>query len=599
MRAVHQHRLVAHRCPRSSPAASERGCALPRLRCRADRAACCPALSREIRQACHPTWSRHFVVPRLTHIVAVSGANVAIVLGAALAVARQLGARRRAQALVGVLTIVAFVIVARPQASMLRAAAMGLVAVLALATGRRRRALPALCAAVLCLIYVDPTLSRSVGFALSVVATGALLVLAPPLRTRMATRMPGWLADALAVPTAATIACAPLIASISGQVSLASIPANLLAEPAVAPATILGVVTAGLAQVSVGAAQLVARVAGVPCWWLVFVARTFARLPGAAVPWPRGARGSLALALLIVAAALLVEMRRIRVARRWLGVAVRLVTVVGVIAGGFAIGNRLSPHTWPPRDWVLAACDVGQGEAVVARSAPGAAVLVDTGPSPPALDQCLIALGVQSLASIVLTGGSSSAIGGLPGALHARTVGDIDGGTELAADAAARVSGWASATHVAAAAAIPGVAHVVGNLRWQVLAEFASARVVVLSVAGLTVLVAGDLDTDDEAALASQVHSLNTDVLVVPRHGAAQDVGFLRAVRPRIAIVSVGRGNSQHDPSAAVLKTLSEVAGRAGRVVRTDEHGDIAISASARGLQVVTRLGSHEIAARH
>jgi competence protein ComEC len=535
----------------------------------------------------------------LTHIVAVSGANVAIVLGAALAVARQLGARRRAQALVGVLTIVAFVVVARPQASVLRAAAMGLVAVLALATGRRRRALPAMCAAVLCLIYVDPTLSRSVGFALSVVATGALLVLAPPLRTRMATRMPGWLADALAVPTAATIACAPLIASISGQVSLASIPANLLAEPAVAPATILGVVTAGLAQVSVGAAQLVARVAGVPCWWLVFVARTFARLPGAAVPWPRGARGSLALALLIVAAALLVEMRRIRVARRWLGVAVRLVTVVGVIAGGFAIGNRLSPHTWPPRDWVLAACDVGQGEAVVARSAPGAAVLVDTGPSPPALDQCLIALGVQSLASIVLTGGSSSAIGGLPGALHARTVGDIDGGTELAADAAARVSGWASATHVAAAAAIPGVAHVVGNLRWQVLAEFASARVVVLSVAGLTVLVAGDLDTDDEAALASQVHSLNTDVLVVPRHGAAQDVGFLRAVRPRIAIVSVGRGNSQHDPSAAVLKTLSEVAGRAGRVVRTDEHGDIAISASARGLQVVTRLGSHEIAARH
>src|SRR5450755_2228542 len=335
MRAVHQHRLVAHRCPRSSPAASERGCALPRLRCRADRAACCPALSREIRQACHPTWSRHFVVPRLTHIVAVSGANVAIVLGAALAVARQFGARRRVQALVGVLTIVGFVVVARPQASVLRAAAMGLVAVLALATGRRRRALPALCAAVLCLIYVDPTLSRSVGFALSVVATGALLVLAPPLRARMSTRLPGWLADALAVPTAATLACAPLIASISGQISLASIPANLLAEPAVAPATVLGVVTAGLAQISMGAAQLVARVDGMPCAWLVFVARTFARLPGAAVPWPRGARGSLALALLIVAAALLVEMRRIRVARRWLGVALRLVTVVGVIAGGF------------------------------------------------------------------------------------------------------------------------------------------------------------------------------------------------------------------------------------------------------------------------
>ncbi|HEY0870933.1 MAG TPA: ComEC/Rec2 family competence protein, partial [Acidothermaceae bacterium] len=517
----------------------------------------------------------------LTHIVAVSGANVAIVVGAALAIARQLGARRRAQALVGVLTIVAFVVVARPQASVLRAAAMGLVAVLALATGRRRRALPALCAAVLCLIYVDPTLSRSVGFALSVVATGALLVLAPPLRARMSTRMPGWLADALAVPTAATIACAPLIASISGQVSLASIPANLLAEPAVASATILGVVTAGLAQVSMGAAQVVARVAGIPCAWLVFVARTFARLPGAAVPWPRGARGSVTLALLLVAVAALVEMRRLRVARRWLGVAVRLVTVVGVIAGGFAIGNRLSRHPWPPRDWVLAACDVGQGEAIVLRSASDAAVLVDTGPSPPALDQCLIALGVRSIASIVLTGGSAAAVGGLPGALHARAVGDIDGGAELATDATVRVRGWAAAAGVVAGAAPPGIVHVAGDVRWRVLAEFASARVVVLSVAGLTVLVAGDLDVADEVELVSQVKSLNADVLVVPHHGASQDDRFLRAVHPRLAIVSVGRGNSQHDPSADVLKTLSDVVGPAGRVVRTDEHGDSAISVNS------------------
>ncbi len=528
----------------------------------------------------------------LTHIVAVSGANVAIVLGAALAVARRLGAGRRAQALVGVLTIVGFVIVARPQASVLRAAAMGLVAVLALATGRRRRALPALCAAVLCLIYVDPTLSRSVGFALSVVATGALLVLAPPLRARMSARMPGWLADALAVPTAATLACAPLIASISGQVSLASIPANLLAEPAVAPATILGVVTAGLAQVSMGAAQLVARVAGLPCAWLVFVARTFARLPGAAVPWPRGTRGSLTLALLIAAAAVLIEAGRLHRARRWLRVAVRLMTVVGVIAGGIAVGSRLSPHAWPPRDWVMAACDVGQGEAIVVRSAQHAAVLVDTGPTPPALDQCLVALGVQSIASIVLTGGSSASVGGLPGALHSRTVGGIDGGSELAADADVRVKGWASAAHIAVTSAIPGLVHGVGNVRWQVLAEFASARVVALSVPGLTALVGGDLEAADEAELVSQGSPLNADVLVVPHHGAPQDVGFLRAVHPRLAIVSVGRGNSQHDPSVSVLQALSTLA---DRLSRTDQDGDLAIAINSHGLRVVTRRGSHEV----
>ncbi len=248
----------------------------------------------------------------LTHIVAVSGANVAIVLGAALVIARRLRAGLRAQALVGVLTIVGFVIVARPQASVLRAAAMGLVAVLALATGRRRRALPALCAAVLCLIYIDPILARSVGFALSVVATGALLVLAPPLRTWMARRLPGWLADSLAVPTAATLACAPLIASISGQISLASIPANLLAEPAVAPATILGVLAAALAPLSMGVAQFVARIGGIPCWWLVFVAHTFSRLPGAAVPWRDGASGALTLLAVGSAVGLLLWLPRWR-----------------------------------------------------------------------------------------------------------------------------------------------------------------------------------------------------------------------------------------------------------------------------------------------
>jgi competence protein ComEC len=528
----------------------------------------------------------------LTHIVAVSGANVAIVLGAALVIARRMRAGLRMQALVGVLTIVGFVIVARPQASVLRAAAMGLVAVLALATGRRRRALPALCAAVLCLIYIDPTLARSVGFALSVVATGALLLLAPPLRTRMARRMPGGLADALAVPTAATLACAPLIASISGQISLASIPANLLAEPAVAPATILGVVTAGLAQVSMGAAQLVARIAGIPCWWLVVVARTFARLPGAAIPWPSGTRGSLSLVAILGVFAVLVELWRLRRLGRWFGTGVRLLTVVGVIVAGFELNARRSSHAWPPRDWVIAACDVGQGEAVVVRTSADAAVLVDTGPAPAALDECLVALGVRSLASIVLTGGTSSAIGGLPGALHERVVGGIDAGPELAADADVRIRGWAAASHIAVASAAPGVVQTVGDVRWQVVAEFASARVVSIDVGGVSVLVAGDLNVADETELLAQGRSLKADVLVVPHNGAAQDTAFLQAVHPRIAVVSVGRGNSQHDPSASVLSALSTIA---GQLIRTDMDGDAAIIVKADNLLIVTKRGSRAV----
>jgi competence protein ComEC len=251
-----------------------------------------------------PDVRAEFKTTGLTHLVAVSGANLAIVLGVVLVAARWVGLRLRGQAVAGSVAIAAFVVVARPQPSVLRAAVMGLAAVLALAAGRRRRALPTLCATVLCLMYLDPTLARSVGFALSVLATGALLVLAPPLGARLARRLPRWLADALAVPAAATLVCSPIIASIAGRVSLAAIPANLLAEPAVAPTTVLGVAAAGVAPWWLGGAQVLAWVAAWPCRWLVLVAHTLSGVPGAAVPWPSGATGAIDLVLVLAVAAL-------------------------------------------------------------------------------------------------------------------------------------------------------------------------------------------------------------------------------------------------------------------------------------------------------
>jgi len=491
----------------------------------------------------------------------------------------------RAQALVGVLTIAGFVIVARPQASVLRAAAMGLVAVLALATGRRRRALPALCAAVLCLIYIDPTLARSVGFALSVVATGALLLVAPPLRAWMARCLPAWLADALAVPTAATLACAPLIASISGQVSLASIPANLLAEPAVGPATILGVLAAALAPVSMGAAQFIARLAGIPCWWLVFIARTFSRLPGAAVPWRDGASGAITLVVLGLAVGLLLW------SAQWRGVVLRVAVVVTLVASVLAVRDRLATQPWPPSDWVLAACDVGQGEAIVARTGPQSAVLVDAGPSPLAVDRCLDALDVRTLQSVLLTGGSSTAVAGVPGVLHDRAVSTVDAGLGLAAEAEVRARGWTHAAQVPFVTAVVGQVHAAGALRWSVIAEFNSGRIVKLVFPGITALITGDTDAADLTNIASGMR-LTADVLVVSRHGDTDGEAFLHAVRPSIAVISVGPGTTQHEPSAKVLDTLATVA---RRVVRTDRDGDTAISVNPGGLRVTTQHGSRDV----
>jgi competence protein ComEC len=500
-----------------------------------------------------PGLAADFRTTGLTHIVAVSGANVAIMLGVALAMARCAGARIRAQALTGALTVVAFVVVARPQASVLRAAAMGLVAVLALATGRRRRALPALCAAVLCLIYLDPTLSRSVGFALSVSATAALLLLAPVLRDRMARRLPLWLAEALAVPTAATVVCAPLIASISGRVSLSSIPANLLAEPAVAPATILGVATACVAPFSMTVARVLAHVAGLPCAWLAFVARTFSKAPAAAVVWPSGAVGAFELlGLFVIAVALAAWVRirrRSRLVRRahqsrWRAVGVRVVVVASVVsASGLVVAERSPPH-WPPTDWVLATCDVGAGSAVVARTGPQAAMLIDTGPRPQVIDACLRALDVQSLPLIVLTRGSSSSVGGLPGALHARGAAVIDVVADLDVDASARVQGWATADHLAVSTVGRVQLNAAGEVQWQVVDDTGTNQAVALTLLGVRAVIVADQSSP-------AIEQLRPDVLIAAHAGVEPPGGY----RPAVVIDATNDGSTALSIAGARLRT--------------------------------------------
>src|SRR4029077_988121 len=146
----------------------------------------------------------------LTHLVAVSGANVAIVLAAALLAARWGGLRARAVPAAGLVAVLGFLVLARPEPSVLRATVCGVVAVVALGRGGRAAGLSALCAAVVVLLLSDPGLGRSYGFALSVLAPAGLLVLAPPWRQRLAQHLPPVVADALAVPAAAQVACAPV-----------------------------------------------------------------------------------------------------------------------------------------------------------------------------------------------------------------------------------------------------------------------------------------------------------------------------------------------------------------------------------------------------
>ena len=258
-----------------------------------------------------------FRLAGLTHLTAVSGANVTIVCGAVLLTALLFGPR--VAVALAALALVAFVIVVQPSASVLRAAVMGGITLVAVASHRRRQAIPALSACVIALMIATPELAVDVGFALSVSATAGLVVIAPVWSRRLVAR--GWpkpLADAVGVAVAAQLVTAPLIAGISGTLSLVSVAANLAVAVVIPPITVIGTAAAILSTIWPGGGQLLIRFTGPETWWLLRVAHWGASLPGAAVPVPSGLAG-----VMVVAGAALsaVVLWRWRWGRRGLGLA--------------------------------------------------------------------------------------------------------------------------------------------------------------------------------------------------------------------------------------------------------------------------------------
>ncbi|MGZ4585009.1 MAG: ComEC/Rec2 family competence protein [Mycobacterium sp.] len=295
----------------------------------AEQAAMLPALVLGDTSAVTAETDRDFRAAGMTHLMAVSGANVTIVCAAVLFSARLIGPR--AAVVLAALTLVAFVVVVQPTASVLRAAVMGAIGLAGMLSSRRRQAIPALCATVLGLLAIAPQLAVDVGFALSAVATAALVVVAPAWSRRLAGRgCPKPLADALAIAASAHLVTAPLVAGISGRVSLVAVIANLAAVPVIAPITVLGSAAAVLSVAWPSGAQLLIRFTGPELWWVVRVAHWSAGAPAATVPVPSGVPGVLSVAG--VTALIVIGATRLR-GRRWFGAAVGLGALTAVLCG--------------------------------------------------------------------------------------------------------------------------------------------------------------------------------------------------------------------------------------------------------------------------
>ncbi|WP_245565454.1 ComEC/Rec2 family competence protein [Nocardioides insulae] len=567
----------------------------------ADQAALVPALVDGDDQAIRPDLAADFRTTGLTHLLAVSGTNLTLVVGFLLVVARWCRVRGRWLLLVGALGILGFVLLARTEPSVVRAAAMGTVGLIAMGSNGAQRALRALGLSVLGLLLVDPWLAVSAGFALSVLATAGILVFGPPWRDALARWLPRWCAEAIAVPAAAQLACLPVIAAISGQVSMVAVVANLLVQTVVGPATVLGLLGGLVALVWLGAAQRIGTFAGWCVAWVILVAERGAALPVAEIAW---GSGPLALGLLTLLS-LLLALAGPRVLRHPAGGILCAIAMVAVVTAPSAAWGPGSPSgAWPPADWALVACDVGQGDALVIRAGPDRAVVVDTGPEPDLLDRCLDELRIEQVPLVVLTHFHSDHVGGLDGLLGERPVGQILASPlEEPADGARRVHALADRAGVPLRAAAYGESGGVGEATYQVIGPVPGAVslgqgesaandasvVLLVEVAGVRMLLTGDVEPPAQAALGRATSGLQVDVVKVPHHGSRfQDAAWLAALEAEVAVVSVGGDNEYGHPAEPTLEALE---GAGADVYRTDRDGAVAVLGRPRTAGVGTESG--------
>jgi competence protein ComEC len=550
----------------------------------------------------------------LSHLLAVSGQNVALLVLLAMPALALLGIPLRAR-LVWVLALIAcYVPLAGAGPSIQRAAVMGGLSVLATIAGRRASTFYALALAVIVTLAIDPAIAGDVGWQLSFAAVLGILLLSTPLAALFLglSDARGPLARALcegaAMTIAATLATAPLIAFHFGEVSTVALLANLLVLPAVAPAMWLGMLAAaagqlpGLPVAALNAlnAPLLAYIAQVASWC--------ARPGWASVEVRLGSAGLLVayLGVTVASVAALRFARRQRLAnrkaRRRRPRAPRPATeiTVGLVAIGL-VGLLVAPQrgtTAPPISGLrVSVLDVDQGDAILFQPQAGQPVLVDSGPPGQGLAGLLDAAGVERLGALVLTHDQSDHAGGVEEVLDAVPVGSL-----LHAAIGRRTLLSARAAGVPARRVFEGAQLRAGALRLDVIwppPELLGAaapmdrseasedpnRLALVMLAhwrDFSMLLCADAEAE-----AAPLDPGPVDVLKVAHHGS-EDAGLaalLDRTEPRLAVISVGAENPYGHPTAATLASLAQ---HGVRTLRTDEEGTVVLDVHPHSIAVST-----------
>ena len=561
-----------------------------------------------------------FTTAGVSHVVAISGWNIAIVASAIAAVAGSLGRRRRT--VVTAAAIASYIAFAGASPSVLRAGAMAGVVLFARESGRAGRAAAALGWAATLLLLADPALIEDAGFQLSSLATAGLIAWATPITERLdrgtGGHLPRWLSESLGVSLAAQAATLPIVLASFGRLALIAPLVNLLVVPLVAPAMAAGLLAmAGGAFVAIGLPDAIGTILAAPGWvalrLIIGIVDVAAAVPLASVEVapPIGVALGAGTGALLVSLLAWVPRRRsaarptTTVAARPAGsksTAFRLATA-GLIASVAVAGAvAFTRSAGVARISVL---DVGQGDSILVEGSRGGRLLVDGGPDP---DRLLVQLDRRippwdrRLDAVILTHPHEDHVAGLALLLARYRVtrvlepGMRGPGPGYAAwlDRLARPS---APPHLAIAAgdrlSVDEIEfRVLWPIRGQVPAEppdsgtgINNVSVVLLGAIGEhRFLLAGDVEQDIDPSLLA-VGLPRLDFLKVAHHGSrtATTEQFVEAVRPKVAVASAGVDNRYGHPARS---TMERLAAAGARVYRTDRDGTVTVAFEAGAMTV-------------
>jgi len=568
-----------------------------------------------------------FTAVGASHVVAISGWNIAIVATMLGAIAGRVARRRRA--LLTAAAIVGYVVFVGASPSVVRAAAMAGVVLGARELGRPSRAAAAIGWAVIGLLLVDPRLVDDVGFRLSALATAGLIAWGTPLTSRFAGPSPGrvraWLAESLGVSLAAQLATLPIVALEFGRLSIVSPVINLGVVPLVAPAMAGGAVALAAGGLGlIGAPAIIAVIAGLPAWVLLSGIVALVRL-GAAVPFasvelvaPWDVVAALAATAVVVAVDWRLRRRSGPASREpappapvvpapgragpslttRLGLrapAGRVERAVAIGLAGAVLALSVAVIHRPDGIARLTVLDVGQGDAILLEGERGSRLLVDGGPDPGRL---LVALDEhlppwdRRIDAIVLShphedhdGGLAALIGryGVKRILEPGMIGPGPGYTAFNAILAGGP--------VTRGVLMTGDRLAVDDVRLEVLwpdpgavpetppdtgTAINNVSIVLLGeAAGHRFLLAGDIEEEIDPTLLARGLP-RVEVLKVAHHGSrtSSTQPFLDAVDPAIAVISSGRGNPYGHPAAATVARIEDLG---TNLYRTDTDGTVEI----------------------